>query len=38
MPGLAEDVAFCAREDDLDLVAAMDSGGWIRRLPPNSPG
>lgn len=37
MPGLAEDVAFCAREDDLDLVAAMDSGGWIRRLPPNSP-
>jgi 2-phosphosulfolactate phosphatase len=38
MPGLAEDVAFCAREDDLDLVAAMDSEGWIRRLRPKSPG
>jgi 2-phosphosulfolactate phosphatase len=36
MPGLAEDVAFCASEDVLDLVAVMDAGGWIRRLPPES--
>lgn len=33
MPELADDVALCAAEDDLDLVAAMGSDGAIRHVP-----
>lgn len=33
MPELADDVALCATEGDLDLIAAMDADGAIRRVP-----
>ena len=33
MEGLAADIEICAVEDDLDLVAAMDGAGVIRKLP-----
>lgn len=32
MPELADDVALCAAEDDLDLIAAMGTDGAIRRV------
>ncbi len=32
MEGLAADIEICAVEDDLDLVAAMDGAGVIRKL------